>query len=86
VYRNLAFCLLLIISLGSRAQNPTPGSNPDPSKAPAAAITLEQAIQLAKANAPQFRQALTESGLAREDKVQARAALLPGVSYTTGAI
>ena len=86
MYRTLPFCLLLIISLECLAQNPTSGSNPDPSKAPAAAITLEQAIQLAKSNAPQFRQALTESGLAREDKVQARADLLPGVSYTTGAI
>jgi outer membrane protein TolC len=34
----------------------------------------------------QFRAALTEAGLAREDRVQARAALLPGVNYTTGAV
>ena len=33
-----------------------------------------------------FTAALTEAGLAREDRVQARAALLPDVGYTTGAI
>jgi outer membrane protein len=49
-------------------------------------ITLADAIQHAKANAPQFHAALTEAGLAREDRVQARAALLPDVGYTTGAI
>jgi outer membrane protein TolC len=49
-------------------------------------ITLADAIQRAKANAPQFHAALTEAGLAREDRVQARAALLPDVGYTTGAI
>jgi outer membrane protein TolC len=49
-------------------------------------VTLADAIQRAKANAPQFHAALTEAGLAREDRVQARAALLPEVGYTTGAI
>jgi outer membrane protein len=49
-------------------------------------ISLADAIQRAKANAPQFHAALTEAGLAREDRVQARAALLPDVGYTTGAI
>jgi outer membrane protein TolC len=49
-------------------------------------ITLADAIQRARANAPQFHAALTEAGLAREDRVQARAALLPDVGYTTGAI
>jgi outer membrane protein TolC len=49
-------------------------------------ISLADAIQRAKANAPQFHAALTEAGLAREDRVQARAALLPDVNYSTGAI
>ena len=49
-------------------------------------ISLADAIQRAKANAPQFHLALTEAGLAREDRVQARAALLPDVGYSTGAI
>lgn len=49
-------------------------------------ITLQDALQRAKTNSAQFHAALTEAGLAREDRVQARAALLPGVNYETGAI
>lgn len=41
---------------------------------------------MAKANAPQFRSAVTDAGLAREDRVQARAAMLPNASFVTGAI
>jgi outer membrane protein TolC len=59
---------------------------PTPAPGQSLTITLADAIQRAKANAPQFHAALTEAGLAREDRVQARAALLPDVSYFTGAI
>jgi outer membrane protein TolC len=44
-------------------------------------ITLADAIARAKANSPQFQAAVTQLGLARQDRVQARAALLPGVDY-----
>lgn len=44
-------------------------------------LTLPDAINRARANSPQFQAALTSLGLAREDRVQARAALLPNVSY-----
>ena len=44
-------------------------------------VTLADALQRAKTNSPQFRAALTEYGVAREDRVQARAALLPSVTY-----
>jgi outer membrane protein len=37
-------------------------------------------------NSPQFQAALTELGMAREDRVQARAALLPSVNYVNGFI
>ena len=49
-------------------------------------VSLQDAIRLAQTNASQFREAVTNAGIAREDKVQARAALLPNVSYQTGAI
>jgi len=49
-------------------------------------LTLEDALTRAKANSPQFQAALTQLGLAREDRVQARAALLPEVSYTNSFI
>jgi len=44
-------------------------------------LTPVDAINRAKANSPQFQAALTQLGMAREDRVQARAALLPNVSY-----
>src|SRR5580692_543451 len=66
--------------------NVTAAQGPTPARDRTLTITLADAIQRAKANAPQFHAALTEAGLAREDRVQARAALLPDVGYTTGAI
>ena len=50
------------------------------------ALTLADAIARAKTNSPQFQAALTALGLAREDRVQARAALLPGVNYSNSFI
>src|SRR5262249_13481784 len=44
-------------------------------------LTLQDALTRARANSVQFQAALTDQGLAREDKVQARAALLPSVTY-----
>jgi outer membrane protein TolC len=49
-------------------------------------LTLADALTRAKANSPQFQAALTQLGVAREDRVQTRAALLPGVNYTNGFI
>ena len=83
-----ALCLLLLFGPNTWSQTAEVTARPeqDVSDAAAATLTLDQAILLARKNAPQFRAALTEAGLAREDRVQARAALLPDVSYTTGAI
>ena len=44
-------------------------------------LTLQDALKRAKSNSPQFQAGLTELGLAKEDHVQARAALLPNVNY-----
>ncbi len=83
MFRDLIFCTLLGCVIPawpqSHLQIPQTSSMPAP-------LTLADAIRLAKANAPQFRAAMTEAGLARESRVQARAALLPEVSYNTGAI
>jgi outer membrane protein len=49
-------------------------------------ITLQDALQQARANSAQFQTAATAALLAREDRVQARAGLLPSVSYTTSYI
>jgi outer membrane protein TolC len=45
-------------------------------------LTLQDALARARANSVQFQAALTDQGLAHQDNVQARAALLPSVSYT----
>ena len=41
----------------------------------------ERCAQMARANNVQFRAAQADAALAKEDRVQARATLLPGVSY-----
>jgi outer membrane protein TolC len=46
-------------------------------------ITLQDALDLARKNAATYRAAVTDAAIAHEDKVQARAGLLPSVSYTT---
>jgi outer membrane protein TolC len=51
-----------------------------PSQAPLT-LTLQDALKRAKENSVIFQAALTEQGIAHEDNVQARAALLPKVSY-----
>jgi outer membrane protein TolC len=45
-------------------------------------LTLQDALQRARQVNPEYRAALTDYGLAREDKVQGRAALLPSLNYT----
>lgn len=49
-------------------------------------ITLQDALQRAEQNEPQYRSAVTDSRLAHEDRVQARAGLLPSVMYNNAFI
>jgi len=63
------------------AQAPSSPQTPAPQNTANVVLTLADAIARARANSPQFQAALTELGLAREDRVQARAALLPNVSF-----
>jgi outer membrane protein TolC len=49
-------------------------------------LTLADALVRAKANSPTFQAALVQLGIAREDRFQARAALLPSVDYNNGYI
>ncbi len=49
-------------------------------------ITLQDALQRARQNDPQYRSVIADLGVAREDRVQARAGLLPGVNYNTSFI
>jgi len=54
--------------------------------APPLTITLQDALKRARKNDPQFRSAVTDVGLAHEDRVQARAALLPDTNFNTSYI
>lgn len=77
--------LLVLFAVNSGAQTNAPAGT-EPTQTNTVTVSLQDAIRLAQANASQFRTAVTEAGLARENKVRARAALLPSVSYTAGAI
>jgi outer membrane protein TolC len=57
------------------------GAPTDPNTPAPMILTLQDALIRARANEPQFRAALTQYGVAREQSVQARAALLPNVNY-----
>ena len=79
-------CCLFILGLWaytprSYAQAPAP----QPQGAPIT-VTLQDALQRARQNDPQYRSAMTDLGLAHEDRVQARAGLLPSVNYGTSFI
>ncbi len=56
-----------------------------PSAVPAACpqLTLEEALHLAKGNHAQFQAAQADAAVATENRVQARAALLPGITYNS---
>jgi outer membrane protein TolC len=53
---------------------------------PTLRLTLEDALARARRNSTQFQAALTEAAIARQDRYQAGAALLPSVNYNTQAL
>ena len=93
--RFIFLALLLAIPLIGRAQDVPSSPEPKlplPSQAvPGAtigvkALTLQDAIQLARKNSPTLLSAVTDAGVAREDAVQARDGLLPSVNFDTTAL
>jgi outer membrane protein TolC len=62
------------------------GASATPASGPPLTITLQDALQRARQNDPQYRAAITDLGLAREDRVQARAGLLPNLNYNNSFI
>ena len=74
----MAICLLLtgVVS----------GQQTSLSAAPPLTITLQDSLERARVADPQYHAALTDLGVAREDRVQARAGLLPNVSYNNSFI
>ena len=76
---------LVLLSAAAAQSNVNAGQATSPTN-PIPQLTLQDAIRLAKENAPDFRVALAEAGIAHQGSVQTRAALLPALSYTTGLI
>ncbi len=72
------------------AQNQTQTPPASPAQAAPAAppvrLTLQDAIERARKNSVQFQAAVTNAGLVREDRTQARNTLLPSVFYNNSAI
>ncbi len=68
---------------GLQIATPTDQAQEPGASGPPITITLQDALQRAEKYSPQFQAAVTAVKLAREDRVQARAAMLPSVSYTT---
>ena len=88
---SLGLILIFLLAGGSSFAQVTiteqaQGAGASPTTGAPVTITLQDALARARSNNPQYRSALTDLGLAREDRVQARAALLPNVNYDTSFI
>jgi outer membrane protein TolC len=80
--------VLLAMGLAANGQSDVAaaGAGPQANTAAPVTITLQDALQRAQLHHPDFRAALTDLGIAHEDKVQGRAGLLPNVNYGTEVI
>ncbi|MGC2198282.1 MAG: TolC family protein [Terriglobales bacterium] len=80
----LALMLLSAVAVAQSDQNAqASGANMPSNVGAPATLTLQDALQRARVNSPEFRAALTELGLAHEDRVQGRAGLLPNLNYNS---
>src|SRR2546425_7181818 len=80
--------LVLLCSLSSAfAQTPEPPAlqfaRPQGPAAPPPVITLQDALDRARQIDAQYNLAVADAAVAREDRLQAKSALLPSVSHTT---
>lgn len=83
--------LLVPRLFAQQPEMPAPKTPPAAAQAPSAEnapapLTLQQVLALARQNSPQFQAAVTAASLAREDRTQARNALLPSASYENSAL
>jgi outer membrane protein TolC len=82
----LGMCAVLICCLTASAQQTAVqslSSTAQPSANPPIVLTLQDALSRAKAINPELQAAVTDLGLAQQDRIQGRAALLPNVNYAT---
>jgi outer membrane protein TolC len=91
-HSNRLVFILVLLGIGSSSfaqvtiTEQSSGRNSTPTTGAPVTITLQDALQRARQNDPQYRSAITDLGLAREDRVQARAGLLPNLSYNNSFI
>src|SRR2546425_12363787 len=94
---SLASMAVLFVSLAGSAGAPdspatastVPANNAQqvpPPAPPVLRLTLEDALARARKNSPQFLAAQTDAAIARQDRYQAAAALLPTVTYNNEAL
>ena len=84
--QRLGLLILVLVLSGTVEQNFAQVAATDQNQIAPLTITLQDALQRARQNEPTYRSAVTDLGVAREDRVQARAGLLPGVSYNNSFI
>ena len=91
IFLRVALLIVLapfLVRAQDKPEAPQPQSPPPPAatQTPAAGepvqVSLSQALALARANSTVYQAALTEAASAREDRTQARDALLPQVVYS----
>ena len=78
--------LLLAVTPSLAQQSPQQSAPDSGSKANLERLSLQDAIERARRNDPQFQSALTDANIAKEDRVQARDVLLPGVDYNNSVV
>ena len=79
-------CSPVLVLLAAATSSFAQGNSTAFSQGAPLTITLQDALQRARMNDPQYRSAVTDLGLAREDRLQARAGLLPDANYNNSFI
>ena len=91
-YRRVVFSALIVLGLGAIPAISQQADNPAQKPAAAAPgagplrLTLEDALARAKKNSVKFQGAVTDAGVAHQDRFQAATALLPSVNYSNEAL
>jgi outer membrane protein TolC len=84
--RFLVLALLVLFEGFAQAQSITAQGGPEATTGAPLTVTFQDALQRARLNEPQYRSAMTDLGLAHEDRLQARAGLLPSLNYNNSFI
>lgn len=83
--KSIAYVTVVLL-VSSLARGQAVAVQTDSAQPQTISLTLAEALARAQANSPSFQAAVMQLGLAREDRVQARAVLLPGVDYNNSFI